>query len=73
MLQNLPVGNLSVVSLSQLKTVISCNQWASLIVHSGALSAISWICHTEIRSQRRFPTLYLVILVARKATNSIGQ
>lgn len=48
MLQNLTVGNLIVVNLSELKMVISCNREATLIVHSGALSAESWIYNTKM-------------------------
>lgn len=73
MLQNFPVGNFRVMNLSQLKMVISCSWQASLIVRSGALSAVSWIYNTEIWSWRLFPTLCLVILVAMKTTSSIVQ
>lgn len=37
MLQNLTVGNVIVVNLSELKMVISCNWEATLIVSCGAL------------------------------------
>lgn len=66
MIQNLAIGNFRTTNLSELKMVVSYNQWGSLTVHSAAFRGISWIYSTEIWLWRLFPNLCLLILVAIK-------